>query len=122
MAAKLVLPRLGGAPAVWNGCMLFFQLVLLLGYLYAHRLHRFAPRKQAAGHIVLLAASIRADRPCRARRRTTGAAGRTLRVLAARPATAAIVVRAGAFGKYSSFPAGRRWPPISSANRTCAHT
>jgi hypothetical protein len=51
MAAKLVLPRLGGAPAVWNGCMLFFQLALLAGYLYAHLLStRFSPRGQVVLH------------------------------------------------------------------------
>jgi hypothetical protein len=55
MAAKLVLPRLGGAPAVWNGCMLFFQLALLAGYLYAHLLStRFSPRIQVTLHAALL--------------------------------------------------------------------
>ena len=55
MAAKLVLPRLGGAPAVWNGCMLFFQLALLAGYLYAHLLStRFSPRGQVVLHAALL--------------------------------------------------------------------
>src|SRR6185312_484840 len=32
--AKLLLPRLGGPPAVWNTCMLFFQMLLLAGYSY----------------------------------------------------------------------------------------
>ena len=32
----MVLPLLGGSPAVWTTCMLFFQVVLLLGYAYAH--------------------------------------------------------------------------------------
>ncbi|MFU8804399.1 MAG: hypothetical protein ACNA8W_11360, partial [Bradymonadaceae bacterium] len=36
MVAKMLLPVLGGSPAVWNTCMVFFQAVLLLGYLYAH--------------------------------------------------------------------------------------
>lgn len=36
MFAKMVLPLLGGSPAVWNTCVLFFQSMLLLGYLYAH--------------------------------------------------------------------------------------
>jgi hypothetical protein len=58
MAAKLVLPRLGGAPAVWNGCMLFFQTALLAGYLYAHLLTRLAPRAQVAVHAALLAAAL----------------------------------------------------------------
>lgn len=40
MVGKLVLPLLGGSPAVWNACMVFFQALLLLGYLYADRLTR----------------------------------------------------------------------------------
>ena len=36
MFAKMVLPRFGGAPAVWNTAMVFFQGTLLLGYFYAH--------------------------------------------------------------------------------------
>ena len=39
--------------------MLFFQVVLLLGYLYAHWLnHKLAPRRQAMVHTVVLAASL----------------------------------------------------------------
>jgi hypothetical protein len=37
--AKMILPWFGGSSAVWSTCMLFFQVVLLLGYLYAHWLH-----------------------------------------------------------------------------------
>jgi len=36
MFGKLVLPLLGGAPAVWNTCLVFFQVALLMGYVYAH--------------------------------------------------------------------------------------
>lgn len=36
MVAKMILPLLGGTPAVWNTCMMFFQALLLAGYLYAH--------------------------------------------------------------------------------------
>lgn len=36
MAAKALLPLLGGSPAVWNTCMVFFQALLLAGYAYAH--------------------------------------------------------------------------------------
>jgi hypothetical protein len=36
LCAKMLLPTLGGAPAVWNTCMVFFQTALLLGYGYAH--------------------------------------------------------------------------------------
>ena len=44
---KMVLPRLGGSPAVWSVAMVFFQSLLLGGYAYAHYLmqlqqpHRF---------------------------------------------------------------------------------
>lgn len=40
IVAKLALPRLGGAPAVWTVAMLFFQAILLAGYVYAHFLTR----------------------------------------------------------------------------------
>ena len=36
MIAKLVLPLLGGSPAVWTTCMVFFQGAVLAGYAYAH--------------------------------------------------------------------------------------
>lgn len=49
MFARLVLPLLGGTPAVWTTAMLFFQSALLLSYLYAHwSTRRFGPRRQAA--------------------------------------------------------------------------
>jgi spermidine synthase len=58
MFGKMVLPLLGGSPAVWNACMLFFQAALLGGYLYAHvTSRRLAPRGQAALHLGLLAAA-----------------------------------------------------------------
>jgi hypothetical protein len=43
MVAKMVLPRLGGSPAVWSTCLVFFQATLLLGYGYAHALTRLLP-------------------------------------------------------------------------------
>jgi len=43
MFAKMVLPRLGGAPTVWSVAMVFFQAALLAGYAYAHLLIRFVP-------------------------------------------------------------------------------
>lgn len=47
LAARLVLPTFGGAPAVWNGTLLFFQAALLLGYFLAHFVAtRLAPRAQ----------------------------------------------------------------------------
>ena len=56
MVAKMLLPLLGGSPAVWNTCMAFYQVVLLAGYAYAHLLpRRLSPRAQAAAHVVVLA-------------------------------------------------------------------
>ena len=58
MIAKMVLPLLGGTPAVWNTCMVFFQAALLAGYLYAHASTRwFRMKHQAVLHIALFAAS-----------------------------------------------------------------
>ena len=51
----MLLPYLGGSPAVWNTCMVFFQVMLLAGYLYAHLLPRkIGNRKHAIFHLVLL--------------------------------------------------------------------
>src|ERR1039458_790799 len=59
--AKMILPWYGGTSAVWTTCMLFFQAVLLAGYLYAHWLHEKLPsRKQAWVHLALLAVSLAA--------------------------------------------------------------
>ena len=55
MIARMVLPRLGGAPAVWNSAMLVYQALLLAGYAYAHWLGRFAPRRQALIHLCAFA-------------------------------------------------------------------
>lgn len=55
---KMVLPWFGGSAAVWTVCMLFFQLTLLLGYLYAHLSSSYlAPRRQAWLHAGLLVAA-----------------------------------------------------------------
>lgn len=56
MFAKMLLPRLGGAPSVWNACMLFFQAALLAGYALAARLSGLPVRLQAAAYAALLAA------------------------------------------------------------------
>jgi hypothetical protein len=56
MVAKMVLPLLGGAPAVWNTCMVFFQAVLLAGYAYAHWLPaRLGARRHVPIHLAVLA-------------------------------------------------------------------
>src|SRR4029079_16933922 len=53
--AKMLLPRLGGTPAVWNTCMLFFQILRLAGYSYALVTTSWLEaRKQAVLHSVLL--------------------------------------------------------------------
>ena len=55
MFAKMVLPLLGGTPAVWNTCVMFFQAALLLGYAYSHvTTTRLAVKWQLAVHAVLL--------------------------------------------------------------------
>src|SRR5688572_33043354 len=56
MFSKMVLPMLGGTPAVWNTCMLFFQTALLGGYLYAHVTTRWLDvRKQSVLQLALFA-------------------------------------------------------------------
>lgn len=55
MIAKMLLPMLGGTPAVWNSCMVFFQAMLLAGYLYAHAGARWLSRRvQIVVHAALL--------------------------------------------------------------------
>jgi hypothetical protein len=56
--AKMILPWFGGTSAVWTTCMLFFQMALLLGYLYAHWLHELPGVRQAVIHSALLAISL----------------------------------------------------------------
>jgi spermidine synthase len=56
MIGRLVLPLLGGTPAVWNTCMVFFQAILLAGYAYAHAIPaRLGVRRHALLHLILLA-------------------------------------------------------------------
>src|SRR5688500_7341073 len=57
MTAKMVLPTLGGTPMVWNTCVLFFQLVLLAGYAYAHAASSWlGPRRHAVVYALLVLA------------------------------------------------------------------
>src|SRR5437660_675429 len=59
LIAKIILPWFGGSAAVWTTCLLFFQVVLLLGYLYAHASIRYLrPKTQTRLHLILLAVSI----------------------------------------------------------------
>ena len=56
--AKMLLPRLGGTPAVWNTCMLFFQVLLLAGYSYVLLItSRIGARKQVVLHGAILLVS-----------------------------------------------------------------
>jgi len=55
MIARMVLPLLGGAPAVWNTCLVFFQAMLLFGYAYAHGATRYlGVRRHLALHSIVL--------------------------------------------------------------------
>src|SRR6476661_4107334 len=54
LIAKMLLPLLGGTPAVWNTCMVFFQAVLLGGYAYALLVSRWPLRRQLIAQLVLL--------------------------------------------------------------------
>jgi SAM-dependent methyltransferase len=59
MAAKQLLPTLGGSSAVWTTCLVFFSVMLLLGYLYAHWISvSFTPARQAVIHILLLTVAL----------------------------------------------------------------
>ena len=61
MVAKMLLPWLGGSPAVWNTCMVFFQAMLLAGYAYAHLLTtRFSFRAQRIIHLALMLVTLTA--------------------------------------------------------------
>src|SRR5262245_2082266 len=58
LVAKMLLPLLGGAPSVWNTCMVFFQALLLAGYAYALLLsQRLSLRNQAILHALFLLAA-----------------------------------------------------------------
>lgn len=55
LIARFILPWFGGGPAVWTTCMLFFQILLLGGYAYAHlSIRRLTPRRQVMVHLALL--------------------------------------------------------------------
>lgn len=59
MFGKLLLPLLGGSPAVWNTCMVFYQTLLFLGYAYAHFIStRWQVQKQLSVHAVVLLSSL----------------------------------------------------------------
>jgi hypothetical protein len=56
MVGKMILPLLGGTPAVWSTCMVFFQAALLGGYAYAHAISaRLRLSRQVLVHLIVLA-------------------------------------------------------------------
>ena len=59
LIGKYILPWFGGGPEVWTTCMLFFQLLLLVGYAYAHLLtSRVGVRAQVVVHVLVTAAAL----------------------------------------------------------------
>jgi tetratricopeptide (TPR) repeat protein len=59
LIGKYILPWFGGGPGVWTTCLLFFQVVLLVGYAYAHFSSRWLkPRRQVIVHLALLACAL----------------------------------------------------------------
>ncbi len=56
--SKFILPWFGGSPGVWTTCMLFFQVVLFLGYAYAHGLTRLPRKWQWLIHSLLVLAAL----------------------------------------------------------------
>ena len=68
MVGRMLLPLFGGAAAVWNTCLVFYQALLLLGYLHAHALsRRFSLQRQWLFHgaillVVLLTLPLRLSR------------------------------------------------------------
>jgi hypothetical protein len=59
MFARMVLPLLGGSPAVWNTALVFYQVALLAGYGYVHgATSRLRPPVQMALHLILMLAAL----------------------------------------------------------------
>ncbi len=59
LLSKFILPWFGGTPAVWTSAMLFFQIVLFLGYLYAHLTSVYlTPRSRLYLHLGVLAVAL----------------------------------------------------------------
>ncbi len=80
---KMILPWFGGSASVWTTCMLFFQMVLLLGYFYSHWVVRYlSPRNQSLLHMALLLVSLSLlPLAPSAHWRPTGGENPTLRIL-----------------------------------------
>ncbi len=52
--AKYILPWFGGSPSVWTTCLLFFMVILLCGYIYAHILQKHSFKRQVGIHAALV--------------------------------------------------------------------
>jgi hypothetical protein len=63
LIGKIILPWFGGTPAVWTCCMLFFQVLLLAGYAYAHAVMALPARRQGLVHLAVLVAAVLAAAP-----------------------------------------------------------
>ncbi|MFB6351403.1 MAG: hypothetical protein ABEN55_10750, partial [Bradymonadaceae bacterium] len=64
MVGKMILPHLGGSSNVWTTCMLFFQSMLVVGYVYAHFLaRRVAPKRQVFVHLAIMAVACAVSLP-----------------------------------------------------------
>ena len=69
LIGKLVLPKLGGTPAVWNTCMVFYQAALLAGYAYAHATTTWLGARKQAGRMELHHLHIAQRKACAQRHR-----------------------------------------------------
>jgi len=58
LLGQALLPRFGGTYAVWTVCLVFFQVLLLAGYAYAHVLSRLSPPRQSIVHAILVLLSL----------------------------------------------------------------
>jgi hypothetical protein len=81
MVARMLLPLFGGAPAVWNTCLVFYQAVLLLGYAWSHVVaSRLGLRRQVLLHGALLLVAL-AGSPVRIPREAPGPGDPVLELL-----------------------------------------
>jgi len=59
LAGRMLLPTFGGSALVWNASMMFFQSLLLLGYIYAHlSIKKLGSQRQSRVHIVLMLSAL----------------------------------------------------------------
>jgi spermidine synthase len=109
MVAKALLPLFGGGSSVWTACMLFFQVLLLAGYLYAHVLGRLARGAQLMVHAVVLAGAVVALVLARGPVGKAVGIGDGVGPLVSLLATLGVVAGAGFFAIASAGPLLQRW-------------